>query len=154
MLCNEILGIVQQILAEYQTIQRKMSILKGHDKITQDINEQLSLLITKQFITENTLERLKHFPRYLKACSTRIEKYLNNAQRDLTQMTSWQQAASPYFKMLKTLHQKKNDVIDSKLQEYRWLLEELRVSLFAQELKTPFPVSVKRLQKVWQSMQQ
>ncbi len=154
LLCNEIIGIVQQILAEYQTIQRKMSILKGHDKITQDINEQLSLLITKQFITENTLERLKHFPRYLKACSTRIEKYLNNAQRDLTQMTSWQQAASPYFKMLKTLHQKKNNVIDSKLQEYRWLLEELRVSLFAQELKTPFPVSVKRLQKVWQSMQQ
>ena len=42
---------------------------------------------------------------------------------------------------------------DRKLQEYRWMLEELRVSLFAQELKTPMPVSVKRLQKVWESLQ-
>jgi ATP-dependent helicase HrpA len=39
------------------------------------------------------------------------------------------------------------------MQEYRWLLEELRVSLFAQELRTPMPVSAKRLQKVWESMQ-
>ena len=39
------------------------------------------------------------------------------------------------------------------MTEFRWLLEELRVSLFAQELRTPMPVSVKRLQKVWESMQ-
>jgi ATP-dependent helicase HrpA len=42
---------------------------------------------------------------------------------------------------------------DPKMIEFRWLLEELRVSLFAQELRTPMPVSVKRLQKVWESMQ-
>jgi ATP-dependent helicase HrpA len=39
------------------------------------------------------------------------------------------------------------------MHEYRWLLEELRVSLFAQELKTPMPISVKRLQKVWEALQ-
>jgi len=44
-------------------------------------------------------------------------------------------------------------VADARLSEYRWLLEELRVSLFAQELRTPMPISVKRLHKVWESMQ-
>ena len=44
-------------------------------------------------------------------------------------------------------------VADPRLTEFRWLLEELRVSLFAQELRTPMPVSVKRLHKVWESMQ-
>jgi ATP-dependent helicase HrpA len=44
-------------------------------------------------------------------------------------------------------------VVDARLDEFRWLLEELRVSLFAQELRTPMPVSVKRLQKVWDSVQ-
>jgi ATP-dependent helicase HrpA len=42
---------------------------------------------------------------------------------------------------------------DARLEEFRWLLEELRVSQFAQELRTPMPVSVKRLEKVWQSLQ-
>jgi ATP-dependent helicase HrpA len=41
---------------------------------------------------------------------------------------------------------------DVRLDEFRWLLEELRVSLFAQELRTPQPVSVKRLEKVWQQL--
>ncbi|MCM3578867.1 DUF3418 domain-containing protein, partial [Micrococcus luteus] len=44
-------------------------------------------------------------------------------------------------------------VADARLAEFRWLLEELRISLFAQELRTPMPVSVKRLHKVWESMQ-
>ena len=48
--------------------------------------------------------------------------------------------------------QKGHAARDPKMQEYRWLLEELRVSLYAQELKTPMPISVKRLQKVWDSM--
>lgn len=151
---NEIAGVVQQILTEYQNVQRKMSALKGHDQTAQDINEQLSMLMTKRFIVENPFDRLKHFPRYLKACAVRIDKCRNDAQRDKVQMASWQQAATPYFRMLKTLHQKKTWDINPRLQDYRWMLEELRVSLFAQELRTPFPVSVKRLQKVWQSLQQ
>ena len=42
---------------------------------------------------------------------------------------------------------------DARLQEYRWMLEELRVSFFAQELRTPYPVSSKRLDKVWAQLQ-
>lgn len=154
LLGNEIAGIIQQILTEYQNVQRKMASLKSHEQTLQDINEQLSMLMTKRFIEENPLERLKHFPRYLKACSVRIDKCRNDAQRDKAQMALWQQAATPYFRMVKTLRQKKSWDTNPRLQEYRWMLEELRVSLFAQELRTPFPVSIKRLQKVWQAIQQ
>ncbi|MGN0918378.1 MAG: ATP-dependent RNA helicase HrpA [Oxalobacter sp.] len=154
LLGNEIASIIQQILTEYQNVQRKMASLKSHEQTLHDINEQLSLLMTKRFIEENPLERLKHFPRYLKACSVRIDKCRNDAQRDKAQMALWQQAATPYFRMVKTLRQKKSWDTHPRLQEYRWMLEELRVSLFAQELRTPFPVSIKRLQKVWQTIQQ
>ena len=154
LLGNEIAGIIQQILTEYQNVQRKMASLKNHEQTLQDINEQLSMLMTKRFIVENPLERLKHFPRYLKACAVRIDKCRNDAQRDKAQMALWQQAATPYSRMVKALRQKKSWDINPRLQEYRWMLEELRVSLFAQELRTPFPVSVKRLQKVWQAILQ
>jgi ATP-dependent helicase HrpA len=55
-------------------------------------------------------------------------------------------------RFLRTLADRKG-VVDARLDEFRWLLEELRVSLFAQELKTKQPVSVKRLEKVWEQMQ-
>ena len=64
-------------------------------------------------------------------------------------MAEWSQVAAPWHRALKD-RQKSSD---PKMVEFRWLLEELRVSLFAQELRTPMPVSVKRLQKVWESMQ-
>ena len=63
-------------------------------------------------------------------------------------MAEWQQAAMLWQRAAKT-----HAARDPKMQEYRWMLEELRVSLFAQELKTPMPVSAKRLQKMWEAMQ-
>ena len=151
LICNEIARVVLQTLNEYQTIQKKLSGIRAHEYALADINQQLSQLIGKQFITENSLERLKHFPRYLKAYSIRIDKCRNDPQRDRTLLANWQQVATPYLRALKAnrLNPYRED---PKMTEYRWLLEELRVSLFAQELRTPFPVSVKRLQKIWEAM--
>ena len=151
LICNEIARVVQQILTEYQAIQKKLPSIRAHDHALSDINEQLASLIDKSFITDNPLERLKHFPRYLKACSIRIDKCRNDPQRDKTQLASWHQAATPYFRFLKE-HRRQSATNDPKIAEYRWQLEELRVSLFAQELRTPFPVSVKRLLKVWETL--
>jgi ATP-dependent helicase HrpA len=78
----------------------------------------------------------------------RLDKLRSDPARDARLLADWQQAAAPWQRALKGVARG-----DPKMQEYRWLLEELRVSLFAQELKTPMPVSVKRLQKVWESMQ-
>ena len=152
LICNEMVRTVLQILTEYQTIQKKLPQIKAHEYALADINQQLSQLVSKQFITENPLERLKHFPRYLKACSIRIEKCRNDPQKDRTLSSSWQQIAAPYYRLPEEKRLNRFDP-DPKIIEYRWLLEELRVSLFAQELRTPFPVSVKRLQKIWETMQ-
>ncbi|MBS7404574.1 MAG: ATP-dependent RNA helicase HrpA [Oxalobacter sp.] len=151
LICNEIARVVQQILTEYQTIQKKLSSIRAHDLALSDMNEQLARLINKSFITDNPLERLKHFPRYLKACSIRIDKCRNDPQRDKNQLSSWHQAAAPYFRFLKE-HRQQPSTNDPKIAEYRWQLEELRVSLFAQELRTPYPVSVKRLLKIWDTL--
>ncbi len=151
LICNEIARVVQQILTEYQNIQKKLPSIRAHDQTLSDINEQLARLIDKSFITDNPLERLKHFPRYLKACSIRIDKCRNDPQRDKVQLASWHQAATPYFRFLKE-HRQQPMTNDPKIADYRWQLEELRVSLFAQELRTPFPVSVKRLLKVWETL--
>ena len=152
LIANEIARLVSQILSEYQNVQRKLPAIKAHEQALDDINRQVNQLITKRFIIENDLDRLKHFPRYLKACSTRIDKCRNDPQKDKVLFSNWLQVATPYHRTIRDSKQTKVRH-DPKMTEYRWLLEELRVSLFAQELRTPYPVSVKRLQKVWDTLQ-
>jgi ATP-dependent helicase HrpA len=79
-----------------------------------------------------------------------MEKLRADTARDARLMAEWQQAAAPYLRASRDKQAGKNT--DPKMVEFRWMLEELRVSLFAQELRTPMPVSAKRLQKVWESM--
>ena len=92
-------------------------------------------------------ERLAHFPRYLKAAVLRIDKLRANPARDAQLMADWRALAQPFER--ERLGRLRAGVVEPALEEFRWLLEELRVGLFAQELKTPMPVSVKRLQKIW-----
>jgi ATP-dependent helicase HrpA len=116
-----------------------------------DMTQQLQGLVNKRFLSENDYSQLAHFPRYLKAMNVRIEKVRGDPARDAKLMAEWQQAAVLYQRVAKDRQAGKNT--DPKLVEFRWMLEELRVSLFAQELRTPMPVSTKRLLKVWESMQ-
>jgi ATP-dependent helicase HrpA len=104
--------------------------------------------VHKRFIADNEYSQLAHFPRYLKAMNVRLEKLRGNPSRDAQLMAEWQNAASQWQRISKQPG-KQND---PRMTEFRWMLEELRVSLFAQELRTPMPVSAKRLQKVWESM--
>lgn len=89
-------------------------------------------------------------PRYLKGMGLRVEKLSVNPERDehnsLEINALWQQ----YLQRL-AKHQE-IEYVDKNLSEFRWQIEELRISLFAQELKTAYPVSVKRLQKLWESV--
>ncbi len=152
LICQEIARLVLQILTEYQHVQKKLGSIKAHEDTLADIHAQLSELITGQFVINNDLDRLKHFPRYLQACSARIDKCRNDPRKDKTLLASWQQVATPYRRARKD-SRNRTLALDPKMTEYRWLLEELRVALFAQELRTPFPVSVKRLQKIWETQQ-
>ena len=147
LLVNEIARLAGTILAEYHALPKKLQTVKAHTQAFNDMQSQLQNLIGKRFIADTDYTQLSHFPRYLKAIATRIDKLRADPARDAKAMAEWQQAAQPWQRAQKDRYG------DPKMNEYRWMLEELRVSLFAQELRTPMPVSVKRLQKVWESMQ-
>ena len=146
LLANEIGRLAGLVLAEYASLPKKLQGIKS--PATSDMQNQLQMLVTKRFVVETPYSQLVHFPRYLKAINVRLEKMRADPTRDAKLMQEWNLAAAEWQR---TSSQAKSS--DAKLQEYRWMLEELRVSLFAQELKTPMPVSAKRLQKVWESLQ-
>ena len=148
LLVNEIARLVGQILAEYHTLPKKLQGIKSHAAAHADMSTQLQALVHKRFVADTEHAQLAHFPRYLKAMQVRIDKLRSDPARDARLMADWQQAAAPWQRALKA-----GSRGDPRMEEYRWMLEELRVSLYAQELRTPMPVSVKRLQKVWESMQ-
>ncbi|MDR0934531.1 MAG: ATP-dependent RNA helicase HrpA, partial [Burkholderiaceae bacterium] len=152
LLLNEIARLASQILTEYTQLQRKLQGIKAHKDAGDDIRNQLGILLNKHFLTENDAARLAHFPRYLKACGIRIDKLQKDPARDARLMADWQALAAPWLRTWRE-RQKSGGPPDPKMADFRWMLEELRVSLFAQELRTPMPVSVKRLQKIWESMQ-
>ena len=104
--------------------------------------------MNRDFIAATPYERLQHVPRYLKAVSLRIEKLRSNPARDAQCMTQLQ----PMLQALQKFQ--KAGVHDPRVDEFAWLLQELRVSLFAQELKTPVIVSVKRLEKMLAAIRQ
>ncbi|WP_089398041.1 ATP-dependent RNA helicase HrpA [Noviherbaspirillum humi] len=149
LLVNEIARLVGQILAEYHPLPKKLQGAKGQPQAVADIEAQLRVLIGKRFVADNEYEHLVHFPRYLKAIHIRLDKLRADPARDTRLMADWQSAAQPWQRAQKG----QGGRADPRMAEYRWMLEELRVSLFAQELRTPMPVSVKRLQKVWEAMQ-
>lgn len=149
LLANEIARTAGQILAEYHGLPKKLQGIKAHAQAASDIQAQLQMLVTKRFIADNEFSQLTHFPRYLKAMTVRMDKLRADPARDQKLMAEWNSVAQGWQR-----HPRKSgNEVDPKLTEFRWLLEELRVSLFAQELRTPMPVSVKRLQKVWESLQ-
>ena len=149
LVAQEIARLVATILTEHATVQKKLAAAnKAFPQACADIAAQLAALLPKNFVAAIPFERLAHLPRYLKAATLRLEKARADAVRDARQMADWQTLAKPFEREQAAM--RKSGVIDPFLEEFRWLLEELRVALFAQELRTPSPVSVKRLQKMWE----
>ena len=149
LLVNEIARLLAQVLTEFHGLPKRLQGLPA--AAAADMQAQLQGLVNKRFLSDNDYGQLAHFPRYLKAINVRIEKLRTDPARDAKLMAEWQQAATLYQRASKDRQAGKNT--DPKMTEFRWMLEELRVSLYAQELRTPMPVSAKRLQKVWESMQ-
>jgi ATP-dependent helicase HrpA len=118
----------------------------------QDIDGQLARLLNQRFIIETPFERLQHYPRYLRAIALRLDKLKAGgalgAARDARLLAELAPLWTHYERRASVLA--RQGVSDAQLEQFRWLLEELRVQLFAQELRTPVPVSSKRLQKMWE----
>ena len=149
LLAQEIARLVGTVLAEYATLSKKLLQAKPFPAAYADMQSQLNALIGKRFVIDTPYAQLAHFPRYLKGIALRIDKLKADPARDARLSADFQPLLQNYQRAVS----QRGGVEDARLAEYRWLLEELRVSLFAQELRTPMPISLKRLHKVWESMQ-
>ncbi|NOL49655.1 ATP-dependent RNA helicase HrpA [Pelistega europaea] len=148
LLVNEVARLALQILEQWQQTQKKMGAIKAHKNAYQDMMSNQSQLMTKRFLLDHDYEHLSHFVRYLKADFVRAEKLQKDPARDAKLMADMAPLVVNYQRAFSQLKGRE----DKHLEDFRWLLQELRVALFAQELRTPMPVSVKRLQKVWLSV--
>jgi len=149
LLAQEIARLATTILSEYASLGKKIAQAKTFSTAYADMQQQLAQLMTRRFLIETPYTQLTHFPRYLKAIGLRIDKLKADPARDQRALAELQPLAQSYQR----LAAQRRDISDPRMSEFRWLLEELRVSLFAQELRTPMPVSVKRLQKIWDALQ-
>jgi ATP-dependent helicase HrpA len=144
LIAQELARLVGNVLTEYQAVQKSLPQIKAHAQASQDVRAQLEWLLHKRFIADTPFERLQHVPRYLKAIGMRIEKLRSNPARDMQCMAQMQ----PLTQAWQKLRQAQQGNSDPRVDDFAWMLQELRVSLYAQELKTPVIVSVKRLEKM------
>ena len=145
LLAAEVARLAAQILDALAQVQKKLGGFKQQPELLADIRAQVQALVPTRFIADTPATQIGHLPRYLQAILRRLDKFRTDPTRDAQLsaqlapwLARWQREAAQY-----------RGALPPRLQELRWLLEELRVSLFAQELRTPMPVSFKRLEKVW-----
>jgi len=143
--------LLSTILDEYRAIKKvlKNPALTQLDVVT-DIQGQLNHLFVKNFITCIDQQWLQQYPRYLAGIKKRYEKSQTNATRDRQLRIECSKLWDEYMKRQKSLA--KQHIESEELDHYRWMLEEYRISLFAQELKTKFPISDKRLKAYWNDL--
>ena len=149
LIANEIARAAGTVLAEWSAAQRKLKDSKPAKDTAEDVAAQLARLVGKRFVVTTPWAALAHLPRYLKGVHMRLDKWRADPARDAQRLAELRPLEQRY---LRALAERKGQP-DARLDEFRWLLEELRVSLFAQELRTPQPVSVKRLEKAWDQLQ-
>jgi len=130
-------------------VQKRLVQFKVHANACRDVESQLNELITPHFVAQTPHEQLRHFPRYLEAIEVRFEGLRADADRDQARMTEM----APLIAKYRRARQALVGANDPGLESFRWMLEEVRVALFAQRLRTPYPVSVKRLYKAWEALQ-
>ncbi|MHB1117693.1 ATP-dependent RNA helicase HrpA [Sideroxydans sp.] len=145
---QEIARLVGTVLTEHQALQKALPGFKAHGQAQQDIRQQLESLLGKGWIARTPYERMQHMPRYLKGINVRLEKLRSNPARDATNLAQLLPLQQQWQRRL----QAQQGARDERLEDFGWMMEELRVSLFAQELKTPVIVSAKRLEKVLASL--
>lgn len=138
---------LQETAAAYAELNSKL----GKHPLTHLLRQRLQTLLAAGFATRTPWAQWPRLPIYLKAMTLRLEKYSSNPARDAAREADIQELEQMWQEKTDGLVKQGLPVSDD-LAAFRWMIEELRVSLFAQELKTPYPVSVKRLLKEWERL--
>lgn len=149
---NMVAQLAAKIFEQYQQVTKTLSGCTQINWISSlnDMRQQLDRLVFKGFLKQTPVEQLRQLPRYLEALQRRLEKLNHAAARDQQLMRDMQTLYQKWLE--RDGRERANGKLDERLEEIRWSLEELRVSLFAQELKTAYPVSVKRIEKRWKEL--
>ena len=148
LIAQEVARLAGTILVEFAVAQRKLKDSRPAKEVAEDIAGQVQRLMPKRFLLQAPYAQLQHYPRYLKAITLRLDKWRGDSARDAQRLAELRPLEQRCTRRLA----EQKGVADARLDEYRWLVEELRVSYFAQELRTPQPVSTKRLDKAWQQL--
>jgi ATP-dependent helicase HrpA len=149
LIAQEVARQTVTVLTEYTSALRKIKDARPPKEVADDIAAQLQRLVPKRFLAATPWPQLQHLPRYLKAIVMRLDKLRADPARDAQRLAELRPLEQRWQRRMI----ERKGAPDARLDEYRWLLEELRVSLFAQELRTPQPVSAKRLQKAWEQIE-
>jgi ATP-dependent helicase HrpA len=140
--------LLAEIADRHQALSQRLGAApKAWGRLTAEVRAARDALVHPGFLASTPWEQLVHLPRYLTALDRRVAKYPERPDRDARhgeQVATWWRRYEE-----RADADRKAGRRDPPLAAFRWLLEELRVSLFAQELRTPFPVSFKRVEKAW-----
>jgi ATP-dependent helicase HrpA len=146
---GDVCGLAGKLLAQYQGIRKQLADITQINWMpsVMDMREHLDTLVFRGFLQQVAYSHLKDYPRFLKALQTRAEKLAHAAGKD----QQWMREMAPLQKKWQERSATAREAgrLDPRLDEIRWMLEELRVSLFAQQLGTAYPVSVKRIEARW-----
>jgi len=148
LIAQEVARLAGVILVEYAAAARKLKDAKPPKEVADDVQAQLTRLMPKRFLTATPYAQLQHYARYLKGVVARLDKLRADHARDSQRLAELRPVEQRFHRRLAEL----KGQVDGRMDDFRWQLEELRISLFAQELRTPQPVSVKRLEKVWSQL--
>ena len=148
----ETLGLVTEILRRYHEVRTALAgrIAAASLPSAQDARAHLDRLVYRGFLLNVPWDRLAHYPRYLGAIARRLERLAHAALRDRDRLAEI--AAIEAEWLARDEQAREAGRPDPRLDEIRWLLEELRVSLFAQELGTAVPVSIQRIERRWREL--
>ena len=139
--------LVRELLKSYLQLSRQLAKQSLPSEVAEEIKSHLNGLIFKGFIREIPYQHLLAYPRYLNAVSYRLEKRLENSQKDQQKLQEISRFNRRYWASV--MKRAEQGPVVPAAENFRWCLEEFRVSLFAQHLKTSYPVSAKRLEKLW-----
>ncbi|MET7769875.1 ATP-dependent RNA helicase HrpA [Nocardia sp. NPDC005366] len=139
-----VVRLVVPVLAEAHKVASALAETAERD-IADDVRHQLDDLVFPGFVSEWGSTRLRELPRYLRAAVTRLEALPASATRDRQGIADVDRVLAAYDRLLTTLPETRRHAPD--VAEIWWMIEEFRVSLFAQKLGTPYPISAKRIEK-------
>ncbi|MBS0327246.1 MAG: ATP-dependent RNA helicase HrpA [Proteobacteria bacterium] len=144
-------AVVSEVATEYLSVLRQVDALApGQRGLAREARAQLDALVYPGFLAATPWEHLRHLPRYLQALQRRLQRVRDHPERDARHAAEVALWWARYVD--RAAAERRDDRHSPGLEAFRWMIEELRVSLFAQELRTPVPVSFRRIERAWTAL--